>query len=271
MRSRVSVVIPAYNEEQGIPAVLGAIPPGLASEIIVVDNGSTDGTAEQAAQQGARVVTEPKRGYGRACLAGIAALDRPDIVVFVDADYSDHPEEMGTLVAPIVEDRADFVIGSRTTGRAERGALLPQARFGNWLATGLIRILYHTRYTDLGPFRAIDYAVLKDLAMEDETFGWTVEMQVKAARRKLRVMEVPVSYRRRIGVSKITGTVMGSLRAGYWILLTIFRYRPAGAAWARAGRRRIAGCTGLSWRTAPRPADSTGNSPASERPRGAPP
>ncbi len=225
MRFRISVVIPAYNEEQGIPAVLGAIPRGLASEIVVVDNGSSDRTAELAALGGARVVAEPRRGYGRACLAGIAALNRPDIVVFLDADYSDHPEEMEALVAPIVEDRADFVIGSRTMGRRERGALLPQARFGNWLATGLIRILYHTRHTDLGPFRAIDYRALQGLEMQDETFGWTVEMQVKAARRKLKVMEIPVSYRRRVGRSKITGTVTGTLKAGYWILLTIFRYR----------------------------------------------
>ena len=230
MSSRISVVIPAYNEEQGIPAVLGAIPPGLASEIIVVDNGSTDRTAERAAQQGARVVAEQRRGYGRACLTGIAALNPCDIVVFLDADYSDRPEEMGKLVAPIVEDRADLVIGSRTMGRRERGALLPQARFGNWLATRLIRILYHTSYTDLGPFRAIGRAVLRDLEMQDETFGWTVEMQIKVAKRKLRVLEVPVSYRRRIGVSKITGTVMGTLRAGYRILLTIFKYRLTGAA-----------------------------------------
>ncbi|MDP6776091.1 MAG: glycosyltransferase family 2 protein [Candidatus Latescibacteria bacterium] len=225
MSSRVSVVIPAYNEEQGISAVLGAIPPGLVDEVVVVDNGSTDRTAERAARMGARVVTEARRGYGRACLAGIAALDRPGIVVFLDADHSDHPEEMGSLVEPLLDGRADFVIGSRTTGRRERGALLPQARFGNWLATGLIRILYHARYTDLGPFRAIDHSILQDMNMQDETFGWTVEMQVKAARQHLRVLEVPVSYRRRVGESKITGTMMGTLRAGYWILLTIFKYR----------------------------------------------
>jgi glycosyltransferase involved in cell wall biosynthesis len=221
---RIAVVIPALDEEQSLPRVLGDLPAGL--RVIVVDNGSTDATAAVACARGAEVVSEPRRGYGRACLAGIAALrpSPPEIVVFLDADYSDHPEELPDVVAPLLEGRADLVIGSRVLGEREPGALLPQARFGNLLACTLIRLLYRRRYTDLGPFRAIDWRALESLCMRDETFGWTVEMQVKAARRRLRVVEVPVRYRRRIGTSKITGTVSGSVRAGYKILYTLFRY-----------------------------------------------
>ena len=227
----VSVIIPALDEEDAIVKVLDALPRtgpeggGVVYEVIVVDNGSTDSTPEKAAQMGARVVHEARRGYGSACLAGMAALDHhPDIVLFVDGDYSDYPEEAPSLIAPIVQGTADLVIGSRVLGTREAGALLPQARFGNALSTALIRLLYRVRYTDLGPFRAIRYTSLQRLGMADLDFGWTVEMQVKAARTGLRVTEVPVRYRRRIGKSKISGTLIGTLRAGHKILWTIFRH-----------------------------------------------
>ena len=226
--SSISVIIPGFNEEQAIGKVLDEIPPSVA-EVIVVDNGSTDGTASVARQRGATVVDEPIRGYGRACLRGIAALDNPDIVVFLDGDYSDFPDEMPFLYEPIAAGSADLVIGSRVLGVRERGALLPQARFGNWLATRLIRWLFGVSFTDLGPFRAIGYEALQRLNMRDGDFGWTVEMQVKAARLGLRCVEVPVRYRKRIGTSKISGTVSGSLRAGHKILWTIFRYLRYGA------------------------------------------
>lgn len=219
----ISVIIPAFNEERAIGKVLDEIPSSIA-EIIVVDNGSTDGTAAVAQARGATVVREPIKGYGRACLRGIAALQDPDIVVFLDGDYSDFPGEMPSLYEPIAAGHADLVIGSRVLGERERGALLPQARFGNWLATRLIRWLFGVSFTDLGPFRAIGCGALRRLNMRDCDFGWTVEMQVKAARIGLRCAEVPVRYRKRIGTSKISGTVSGSLRAGHKILWTIFRY-----------------------------------------------
>mgnify|MGYP001228528488 FL=1 len=219
----IAVVIPALDEEQAIGKVLRDIPEG-ASQVVVVDNGSRDRTAEVARGLGAEVVAEPRRGYGQACLTGIAQLDRPDIVVFLDGDYSDYPEEMSALVAPLLTGEADMVIGSRTLGQREKGALLPQARFGNWLSTLLIRLLFGVSFTDLGPFRALRFDALQRLAMQDRDFGWTVEMQVKAARLGLRAVEVPVRYRRRIGTSKITGTLSGTLRAGHKILWTIFRY-----------------------------------------------
>ena len=222
---RISVVIPVFNEQEAIQNVLSDIPRHLEADVVVVDNGSTDRTVELARRKGARIVHERRRGYGWACLAGIAALHKPDIVVFLDGDYSDYPDEMTGLVKPIVEGRADLVIGSRILGNREAGALLPQARFGNWLATWLIRRLFGACFTDLGPFRAVTYPALLQLEMQDRTFGWTVEMQVKAARLKLRFLEVPVNYRRRIGVSKITGTVSGTIRAGWKILYTIFKYR----------------------------------------------
>jgi glycosyltransferase involved in cell wall biosynthesis len=218
------VIIPAFNEQDGIVSVLRDIPKGLISEIIVVDNGSTDRTAHLAEQAGARVVREERRGYGSACLAGIAAADCPAVLVFLDGDYSDHPDEMPLLLDPILRGEADLVIGSRMLGRREPGALLPQALFGNWLATRLIRLLFGVRFTDLGPFRAVTREALERIGMRDTTFGWTVEMQVKAARLGLRTAEAPVSYRRRAGVSKVTGTVSGTIRAGYKILYTIFRY-----------------------------------------------
>ena len=219
----IAVVIPALDEEQAIGKVLRDIPEG-ASQVVVVDNGSRDRTAEVARGLGAEVVAEPRRGYGQACLTGIAQLDRPDIVVFLDGDYSDYPEEMSALVAPLLTGEADLVIGSRTLGQREKGALLPQARFGNWLSTLLIRLLFGVSFTDLGPFRALRFDALQRLAMQDRDFGWTVEMQVKAARLGLRAVEVPVRYRRRIGTSKITGTLSGTLLAGHKILWTIFRY-----------------------------------------------
>ncbi len=220
---RVSVVIPALNEERSIPLVLRALPRRLVHEIVVVDNGSTDDTARVARQHGARVVAEPARGYGAACLAGIAACDAPDIVAFVDADFSDRPEELADVLAPLLDGHADLVVGSRTLGRRERGALLPHARLGNALATTLIRRFFGVRFTDLGPFRAIRAAALAGLDMRDRDFGWTVEMQVKAARRGLRCVEVPVSYRRRVGRSKISGTIAGTIGASRKILGTILR------------------------------------------------
>ncbi|MBL8841012.1 MAG: glycosyltransferase [Planctomycetes bacterium] len=218
-------VIPALNEEASIGLVLRDLPRPLVPRAIVVDNGSTDGTGAAAAAAGATVVREPRRGYGAACLAGIAALPPDcDVVLFLDADHSDHGEEAALLLAPIERGEADLVIGSRMRGRAEPGALLPQARFGNALACFLMRLLYGFRYSDLGPFRAITREALARIGMVDTNFGWTVEMQLKALHHRLRIVEVPVSYRRRKGVSKITGTVSGTLRAGWKILWTIFRY-----------------------------------------------
>ncbi len=193
----------------------------------MADNGSTDGTARVAREGGAEVIPAPRRGYGSACLAGLDHVRRtgpPDIVVFVDADWSDHAEELPSLIAPILAGKADLVIGSRILGRREPGALLPQARAGNLVACAMIRLLYGHRFTDLGPFRAIRWEALERLKMSDPNFGWTAEMQVKALRHGLRCTEVPVSYRRRVGVSKITGTVSGTVRAGYKILWTVLRY-----------------------------------------------
>lgn len=219
----VDCVIPALNEASSIGRVLDELPRPLVRRAVVSDNGSTDGTAAVAREHGALVVSEPERGYGAACLRGLTALERdpPDIVLFLDGDLSDDPSEAETLVGPIRAGRADLVIGSRTRGAREPGALTPQARFGNWLATRLIRSLYGVRYTDLGPFRAIRWEALQALGMRDRAFGWTVEMQVKAARRGIRAEETPVRYRRRIGRSKISGTLSGSVRAGVAILSTI--------------------------------------------------
>jgi len=222
----VAVIIPARNEQEAILRVLGDVPPGVAGDVIVVDNGSSDATALKAAEWGARVVHEPRRGYGQACLAGIAAL-RPEteIVVFLDGDYSDYPGEMPRLLEPLRAGRADLVVGSRVLGRREPGSMLPQARWGNALAAFLIERLYGVTYTDLGPFRAIRRETLERLGMADRDFGWTVEMQVKAARLGVAAQEVPVSYRRRLaGTSKVTGTLTGTVRAGWKILSTIFRH-----------------------------------------------
>jgi hypothetical protein len=238
---RVAVVIPARNEEVSLPLVLGAIPLDLVDEVVVVDNASTDRTAEVARARGVSVLVEPMPGYGAACLRGVEYLKarQPDVVVFLDADFSDHPEELPRLLDPIARDGADLVIGSRVRGQRERGALLPQARAGNWLATRLLRLLYGGRFTDLGPFRSIRFGPLVDLGMADRGFGWTVEMQVKALQAGLRTAEVPVSYRRRVGVSKITGTVSGTIRAGAGILWTLARHLGRGPR--SAGARRASG------------------------------
>jgi len=227
LSAAIDVVIPALNEEASLPLVLADLPRPPVRRVVVADNGSTDATAKVAAEGGATVVAAVRRGYGSACLAGLAYLrenDPPDVVVFIDADYSDHPEELPQVVAPILAGGADVVIGSRVLGRRERGALLPQARAGNLVACLLIRLFYGHRFTDLGPFRAVRWESLERLEMSDPNFGWTAEMQVKAVRRGLRCTEVPVSYRHRVGVSKITGTISGTLRAGYKILWTVARH-----------------------------------------------
>lgn len=226
---RVGVVIPALNEEASIGLVLAAIPRRLVADVVVCDNGSTDGTAAAARAAGARVVSEPERGYGAACLRALAACRElpdgpPDVVCFLDADFSDVPQDMERVVEPVVAGEADLVIGSRMLLPSARAALLPQARFGNALAVGLIRLLWGVRFSDLGPFRAVSWAALERVGMEDRDFGWTVELQVKAARLGLRAREVPVRYRERVGVSKITGTLQGTVRAGAKILYTIGRY-----------------------------------------------
>jgi glycosyltransferase involved in cell wall biosynthesis len=228
MKPVVNVIIPAYNEQLSIGKVLADIPRDIVDEIIVADNGSTDETARIASHAGATVVAEMRRGYGHACLRGIDYIksknERPDVIVFLDGDYSDHPEEMSILLNPIIEEGYDMVIGSRTIGNSEKGALLPQAVLGNALATILIKIFYGQEFTDLGPFRAVKFDRLLELDMKDKTYGWTVEMQVKAAKKKYKCAEVPVSYRKRIGKSKVTGTLGGSLKAGYKILWIIFKH-----------------------------------------------
>jgi glycosyltransferase involved in cell wall biosynthesis len=228
---RIAVIVPARDEERSLPKVLAEIPRNLVGDVLVVDNGSRDRTSEVARASGATVLSEPRAGYGQACLTGIAHLakEAPDVVVFIDGDYSDRAAEMADLVKPLFEDRADFVVGSRVLGRRERGALAPHARWGNRLATGLIHLFFGYRFTDLGPFRAIRYETLLALDMRDRDYGWTAEMQAKAARAGVRAVEVPVSYHRRIGRSKITGTVKGTVMAGYKILTTIVRVRFEGA------------------------------------------
>ncbi len=223
------VVIPALNEEKSIGHVLAGIPRDLVRHIVVVDNGCTDRTGEVAETGGAVVLREDEKGYGAACLKGIAwcALQKPlpDVLCFLDADYSDHPEEMAKVLNPIRSDQADLVIGSRALGERERGSMTVPQVFGNWLATRLLKLFYGVQFTDLGPFRAIRFEALQQIGMQDRNFGWTVEMQLKAAKQGLRCAEVPVSYRRRIGVSKVSGTVKGTVMAGYKILFTLFKYR----------------------------------------------
>lgn len=225
----IDVIIPAYNEETSIANVLADIPKDLVREILVCNNASTDTTAEVARRNGATVLDQPNMGYGSACLKGIEYLrnkpleEQPQIVVFLDGDYSDHPEEMRQLVEPIIEKDIDMVIGSRALGDMESGAMQPQQIFGNWLATNLIKLFYGYEFTDLGPFRAIKFDKLIEIEMEDPDFGWTVEMQVKAAKFKLKCTEIAVTYRRRIGVSKVSGTVKGTFLAGHKILWTIFK------------------------------------------------
>ncbi|HMG89096.1 MAG TPA: glycosyltransferase family 2 protein [Chryseolinea sp.] len=228
MRKIIKVIIPAFNEENGVGQVISEIPSDLIHEIIVINNASTDATEVIALKFGATVLREPVPGYGRACLKGIdylkSSVPVPDIVVFLDADHSDYPEQMNKLVKPIIDGDADLVIGSRALGSRERGSMTIQQLFGNWLATRLIRMFYNARFTDLGPFRAIKFSSLLELEMGDKTYGWTVEMQLKAARKNFRCIEVPVGYRKRIGFSKISGTLKGTLMAGYKIIATIFRY-----------------------------------------------
>ena len=224
MVSRISIIIPAYNEESSIGLVLDALPQEKLHEIIVVDNGSTDATARVAQEHGARVVKEPRKGYGSACLKGIDELDAPDIVVFIDGDFSDFPEEIVLLIGPIETGEKDFVLGSRMILPKSQLALLPQARYGNRLAVFLIKLFFKHEFTDLGPFRAIRYSSLMSIGMKDMDFGWTVEMQIKAVRNGLRIQEVPVNYRKRVGISKISGTVLGTFRAGTKIIYTIFKY-----------------------------------------------
>ena len=222
----VDVVIPALDEELALPRVLSEVPRAVVRRVVVADNGSTDRTVEVAEAAGAEVVHEPERGYGAACLRALAhlAVDPPDIVVFLDGDYSDHPGELPVLVDPILRGAADLVIGSRVTGALEPGALTVQQRVGNAIACRALRWMYGVQYTDLGPFRAIRWTTLEALQMRDRNFGWTVEMQIKAAKRRVRYAEVPVSYRARIGVSKISGTLRGSVTAGAKILWLLGRY-----------------------------------------------
>lgn len=227
----VDLIIPALNEEASISLVLNDLPDWVRT-VIVVDNGSTDNTSQVARSMGATIVEQPQRGYGAACLAGMGKIEdqiskgiaAPQIVAFLDADYSDHPECLSDLVQPIVANDSDFVLGSRLLGEREPGAMPPQSYFGNKLACFLMRVFFGSRYTDLGPFRAIRYSALRHLGMTDENFGWTIEMQIKATRSKIRTTEIPVPYRKRIGTSKISGTISGSVKAGVKILYMIAKY-----------------------------------------------
>ena len=228
MLPSIVVIIPAFDEERSIASVIADIPKHLISEIIVVDNNSKDQTENVARAAGATVLFEKEQGYGAACLKGMAYLlsqkIQPDIVVFMDGDYSDYGEQLPHVIQPILDNRFDMVIGSRALGKRERGSMTFPQIFGNWLATRLMKWIYKTTYTDLGPFRAIRYEALMQLGMKDRNYGWTVEMQLKAARQKLRITEVSVDYRVRIGISKVSGTIKGTVMAGYKILSTIFKY-----------------------------------------------
>ena len=223
----IKVIIPAYNEADSIAKVIGEIP-SIVSEIIVVNNNSTDTTEANAKNAGATVLTEKNKGYGNACLKGLAYIAnqqvKPDIIVFLDGDYSDYPEELTKLVAPIIENNIDFVIGARIKNLREAGSMTTPQIFGNWLATHLMKLFFGATFTDLGPFRAIKYDKLVMLNMIDKTYGWTVEMQLKALKNKLTYTEIPVKYKNRIGVSKVSGTVKGSIFAGVKILSWIFKY-----------------------------------------------
>ncbi|MEM9648500.1 MAG: glycosyltransferase family 2 protein [Bacteroidota bacterium] len=225
--AEIKVIIPAVNEGDSIGKVVAELPKSV-SEVIVVNNGSVDDTVENATKAGATVLTEDQRGYGYACLKGLDYLSKqsktPDIVVFIDGDYSDYPEELDKVVAPILEKNIDFVIGARIKALREPGSMTPQQVFGNQLATFLMRLIFRAKFTDLGPFRAIKYDKLKELEMEDKTYGWTVEMQLKVLKKKMTYTEVPVRYKRRIGISKVSGTVKGTIFAGIKILGWIFKY-----------------------------------------------
>ncbi|MEZ4982064.1 MAG: glycosyltransferase family 2 protein [Saprospiraceae bacterium] len=224
----IDVIIPAFNEESSIPLVIRDIPDEVRT-IYVCNNGSTDQTALVAEKAGAVVLNEPRKGYGSACLKGMSEIgklpknEQPDIIVFMDGDYSDHPDELHLLVQPILEQGVDMVIGSRALGNLEPGSMTVPQVFGNWLATNLLKLFYNYHFTDLGPFRAIKWPVLKELGMCDPDFGWTVEMQIRAAKAKLNCTEVPVTYRKRVGVSKVSGTVKGTFLAGHKILWTLFK------------------------------------------------
>jgi len=220
----VFIIIPVLNEEDALPLVLKSIPEQYRNKIIVVDNGSADASAEKASEHGAMLAFEPRRGYGHACLAGMSILPEDcDTVVFLDGDYSDYPEEIVYLLEPIAKNSADLVVGSRMSGKRRKGALPLHSILGNRLASLLARLMYGTQITDIGPFRAIRRSVLEDLEMQQKTFGWTVEMIAKAANNGCRIVEVPVSYRRRVGKSKITGTLKGSVLAAYYIIFTLFK------------------------------------------------
>lgn len=223
----INVIIPAYNEADSIGKVIKEIPSSV-SEIIVINNNSTDHTVKNAKQAGATVLTESQKGYGNACLKGLDYIakkgNKPDIIVFMDGDYSDYPDELTKIVKPIIEDNIDFVIGARTKELRENGSMTPQQVFGNKLATVLMKLFFNAKFTDLGPFRAIKYNQLLGLEMKDKTYGWTVEMQLKALKQRLTYVEVPVRYKKRIGVSKVSGTVKGTIFAGIKILGWIFKY-----------------------------------------------
>ena len=227
MNSIIDVIIPAYNEAASIGLVIGDIPP-MVREVIVVSNNSTDQTETVAKQAGATVLKESQRGYGYACLKGMQHIsekkDKPDIVVFLDGDYSDYPEQLTQLVAPIIEKDIDFVLGASVKRLREAGSMTFPQRFGNWLATNLMTLFFGAKFTDLGPFRAIKYTKLLALEMQDKTYGWTVEMQLKALKKKYSYIEVPMKYRNRIGTSKVSGTVKGAIFAGIKILSWIFKY-----------------------------------------------
>ncbi|WP_375238500.1 glycosyltransferase family 2 protein [Aurantibacter sp.] len=225
--TNIKVIIPAYNEQDSIAKVIAEIPT-IVNEIIVVNNKSNDLTLENATKAGATVLTENNRGYGYACLKGLEYLSnlepKPDIVVFLDGDYSDYPEELTKVVAPILEENIDFVVGARVKKHRETGAMTPQQVFGNWLATFLMKLFFNAKFTDLGPFRAIKYNKLLELNMQDQTYGWTVEMQLKVLKQKMTYKEVELRYKNRIGVSKVSGTVKGTIFAGIKILGWIFKY-----------------------------------------------
>jgi glycosyltransferase involved in cell wall biosynthesis len=223
----INVIIPAFNEADSIGRVIKELPKTV-SEIIVVNNNSTDDTLKNAERARATVLTEKRKGYGYACLCGLNYIAKkskaPDIIVFIDGDYSDYPEELDKVIAPILERNLDFVVGARKKSLREEGSMTPQQIFGNWLATFLMRLFFGAKFTDLGPFRAIKYEKLKELEMQDKTYGWTVEMQLKILKKKMTYTEVPVRYKKRIGVSKVSGTVKGSIFAGIKILGWIFKY-----------------------------------------------
>jgi glycosyltransferase involved in cell wall biosynthesis len=223
----IKVIIPAYNEAASIANVIQEIPKTV-TEVIVVSNNSTDNTEANAEAAGATVLKEPQKGYGFACLKGMEYIanqdEKPDILVFLDGDYSDYPEELTKIVAPIIEDDIDFVVGARVKSLRENGSMTPQQVFGNWLATFLMKLFFGAKFTDLGPFRAIKYNTLLHLNMQDKTYGWTVEMQLKVLKQKLSYVEIPVKYKKRIGVSKVSGTVKGTIFAGVKILGWIFKY-----------------------------------------------